>query len=339
MPLQPDAITIADECAATTASARHLISLADLSAVEMRRVVDRSVSFASGAVPRDTSLTGKVVGLDFRQPSTRTRTAFAVAALRLGASTVTYGPGDLQVSTGETPADTARVLAGYLDALVIRTGDRVDELHAMAAQPEMAIINALTDNEHPTQALADLSTLTEHFGVVDGLKVVYVGQGNNTAAALALALARFPRTRMTLISPAGYGLPPAILHAAQGLANAHGSEIQQHHSFDAVTSQADVVYATRWRSLGTRKFDDDWPTQFAPFKITHALLRALASSARTVLMHDLPAVRGEELDDDLLDAPQCIAFRQARHKLFSAMAILEWSLAARTRGRRADAEN
>ena len=324
---QSEPVTALRGSGTSTRSARHLVSLVDLTASEIQRVVHRSVSFASGAASGDAPLKGRIVGLDFRQPSTRTRTAFAAAALKLGASTITYGPGDLQTSTGETPGDTARVLAGYLDALVIRTGGPVDELHAMADQQELALINALTENEHPTQALADLSTLAEQFGAVEGLRVLYVGQGNNTAAALALALARVPRTRLTLVSPPGYGLPAATLSAARDFALAHGSEVQQHHSFDAVTSQVDVVYATRWRSLGTRKLDDNWQTQFAPFKITRTLLRDVASSPRTVLMHDLPAVRGEELEHDLLDGPQCIAFRQARHKLFSAMAILEWSLA------------
>lgn len=319
-----DSVNASAPRADARSAARHVISIADLAPADVDRIVQRSVRFA---VSRrvDKTLADKVVGIYFTQPSTRTRTAFTVGALTLGASTITYGPRDLQTTTGETASDTARVLAGYLDGLVIRSDD-AHELHTMADQDEMAVINALTESEHPTQALADLSAITEQFGRVAGLSVVYVGQGNNTAAALALALARIRGTQLVLVSPLEYGLPASVLHTAQTFAATYGSDVQQRHTFDGLTGTADVIYTTRWQSLGTRKHDEQWREAFAPYAVTRRLVRDLAKSSRTVVMHDLPAVRGEEIEDEVLDAADCIAFRQARHKMFSAMAILEWSL-------------
>jgi ornithine carbamoyltransferase len=172
--------------------ARHLISLDDLSDTDLRDIVERGAQLGRHAGLSGTTLAGTVVGVYFRKTSTRTRTAFASGALRLGAGVVRYGPGDLQLNTGESSEDTGRVLSGMLDVLVARTAGSPSELRVWAGQERMAVINAMTADEHPTQALADLTTLTLRFGTVDGLRVLYVGEGNNTAAALALGLSRYP---------------------------------------------------------------------------------------------------------------------------------------------------
>ncbi|GAB3892879.1 hypothetical protein GCM10029964_068580 [Kibdelosporangium lantanae] len=189
---------------------RHLISLDDVPDADLRDIVDRAVGFANRAQAKP--LTGKVVGVYFRKTSTRTRTAFSSGALRLGAGIVAYGPDDLQLNTGESSVDTGRVMSGMLDALVARTAGDSAEMRAWAQQSRMAVVNAMSTEEHPTQALADLTTLVSHFGSIDGMRVLYLGEGNNTAAALALGLSRFRGTQLDLRTPPVSGSPRRSTH-------------------------------------------------------------------------------------------------------------------------------
>lgn len=210
-----------------------------------------------------------MVGILFRQTSTRTRTrtrtAFSAAALRLGASIISYGPVDLQENTGESTSDTGRVLSRMLDALVVRSAQSDAELPAYAAQSQMAVINAMSASEHPTQALADLTTISQHFGRVEGIRVLYLGEGNNTAVALALALTRFPGTELTLLTAPGFGIPEATVRRANEQAIAAGSRFTVAAAMDARPSDVDVVYTTRWQTTGTTKPRPDWRDSFKPF--------------------------------------------------------------------------
>jgi ornithine carbamoyltransferase len=305
--------------------ARHLISLTDLTEEDLQAIVARGVQFAHGA--RSNRLAGAVVGVYFAKTSTRTRTAFHAGALRLGAAAVPYGPGDLQTNTGETSEDTGRVFAGMLDALVARTAADPDELRQWARQERMAVINAMSADEHPTQALTDLTTLQDRFGRVEGLTLLYVGEGNNTAAALALALTRYPGVRLEVRTPKGYGLTEAILQQAHVQADKSGAVLVERHDLDDpadLPGGVDVVYTTRWQTTGTSKPDPEWRSVFAPFQVGAPLLAACPGA---LFMHDLPAHRGEEVTAEVLDGPASIAFEQARNKLNSAMAVLEWSTA------------
>jgi ornithine carbamoyltransferase len=303
---------------------RHVLSIAQMGAENLAHLVARSVEIAAdpGAQPR--ALAGKVVGIYFRGTSTRTRTSFTVGALRLGAGTVAYGPNDLQIVTGESLLDTARVLSGFLDALVIRTNESPEEMETLAAQGEMAVINAMSENEHPTQAIADLSTLSEAFGRLRDLHVLYVGEGNNTAASLALAVAQTPGMRLTLVTPEGYGLPDGVLETAGRFAAAHGAAVEHHHRIDSLPKNVDAVYATRWQTMGAPKSEAGWEAKFAPFRVTKEMMAAVSKPSGTIFLHDLPAMRGSDVVDEVLDGPQSWAFRQARHKLFSAMSVLQW---------------
>ncbi len=305
-------------------AARHLLSIANLKPSDIEQITRRSVEIASKGF-QTRSLDGKAVGIYFRKTSTRTRTSFTVGAARLGAITISYGPNDLQINTGETIDDTGKVLSGYLDVLVIRTAESLAEMGALAAQDRMAVINAMSENEHPTQALADLGTLTEHFGNLDNLKILYLGEGNNTASALALAFGRIPGAQLTILSPRGYALDQNVIDRARKWADLYGADIQQHHSVDGIREKVDVVYTTRWQTTGTTKNDPHWLKDFKPFKVTNDLFDRVSTS-RTVFMHDLPAVRDAEVDADVLDGPKSIVLRQARYKLFSAMAVLEWCI-------------
>lgn len=300
---------------------RHLISLDDLADDDLHTIVRRAAQLADRPRSAGTSLQGDVVGIHFRKTSTRTRTAFSAGALRLGAQIIAYGPGDLQTNTGETIEDTGRVLSSMLDVLVARTAAGPGELRILADQDRMAVINAMTEDEHPTQALADLTTLVRRFGRVDGLRVLYLGEGNNSAAALALALSRFPGVELHLRTPAGYGLSADVLGRAQAHALRSGASVVELHDADDVPSGVDVVYTTRWETTGTSKADPDWRKDFAPFQVTTELWR---TSPAAVFLHDLPAHRGEEVSSEVLDGPHSLAFVQAENKLYSAMAVLEW---------------
>jgi ornithine carbamoyltransferase len=305
---------------------KHLLSIADLGTTDLAWLVDRSNQFASNRDVAGTCVDGKIIGIYFGKPSTRTRSSFSVGALRLGARIVTYGPDDLQLVTGETFEDTGQVLAGYLDALVVRTNNSITEMNALAAQQEMAVINAMSENEHPTQAVADLSTLKERFGRLEGLHLLYLGEGNNTAAALALAVARTPGMKVTFITPAGYGLSEPLIEQAQQAASQYGGALEHYHNIENLPLNVDAVYATRWQTMGVPHRDPHWIEQFQPYRVTPGIMAKVSKTSGTVFLHDLPAVRGEDVLPEVLDGPQSLVWRQACHKMFSAMAVLEWCL-------------
>ena len=305
---------------------RHVLSILDVSPDELMELVERAVAIAANGGTTMWPLMGGTVGIYFRCSSTRTRTSFTVAAHRLGAETIHYGPNDLQLVTGESISDTARVLSGFLNALVIRTNQSISEMELFASQHRMPIINAMSENEHPTQAIADLVTIKETCGRLQDVGVLYVGEGNNTASALALAVALTPGMRLTLLTPEGYGLSSSVLEKVRGLSRESGSVIEQHHDISSVRDKFDVVYTTRWQTMGDPKSDSNWKEKFKPYSVTQEFMQRFSKDGSTVFMHDLPAVRGDDVVDEVLDGPQSVAFRQARHKLTSAMAVLEWCM-------------
>ncbi|MFF4378287.1 ornithine carbamoyltransferase [Kitasatospora sp. NPDC001547] len=304
-------------------SRRHLISIDDLSDQELYDLVRRGAEFAAGHAEDARPLREHVVGILFRKTSTRTRTAFSAGALRLGARIIGYGPDDLQQNTGESVEDTARVLSGMLDVLVARTAGPEAELRALADQQTMAVVNAMSAEEHPTQALADLTTLHRHFGRIDGLRVLYAGEGNNSASALTLALSRYPGTELHLRTPPGYGVHPRYVERAAAGAGRRGGLIEQRHDM-AGLPEVDVVYTTRWQTTGTSKPDPHWRSLFDPFRVDDAVM---AATSAPVFLHDLPAHRGEEVTASVLDGPLSLAFGQAENKYHSARAVLEWCTA------------
>jgi ornithine carbamoyltransferase len=314
---------------------RNLISLADLTPAELGCIVTRAAGFARDGV-RHRTLTDRQAGIYFRRPSTRTRTSFWAAATRLGAGTITFGPGELQLTSGETLEDTSRVLGQYLDALVIRTNADVGEMRRLGTCPDLAVINALSLNEHPTQAIADLSTLTEHFGGLAGRHLLVVGEGNSTGAALALAGALTPELRITLLCPDGYQVPKTTMDLADELAGQYqggqyqGGQYQagQHQvrlitDPDLVEGPVDAIYASRWQTMGEPKTDPHWLAAFEGFSVDRRFFDRYRGP-HTIFMHDLPAVRGQEVTDEILDGECSLAWRQAYHKMTAAMAILEW---------------
>lgn len=299
---------------------KSLLSIGDLSAVALERLVTRSVEIAGNPRAIAPSLDGLVVATLFERTSTRTCTAFSVGALRLGAKLVAYGPDSLQLNTGESLPDTARVFGSMLDGVVMRSARPVAELRAMLAAGGPPLINAMAREEHPTQAVCDLATMRLHLGSVEGVSVLYVGEGNNTASALGLALARVPGARLTLWTPPGYGLDPDLLHRIEADAGHHGATVVQVEDADELPMTVDVVYTTRWQTTGTSKADPAWRQVFRPYHVDAAFL-ARWPEAR--FLHDLPAHRGDEVSDDVLDHPASLVWSQAQMKLFSAMAVMD----------------
>src|SRR5436853_649810 len=305
---------------------RHVLSLSELGPEVIAYLVKRALAISKGSEPRP--IGKKVVGMYFRRSSTRTRSAFMVGAIKLGAATVVYQPNDLQIVTGETIEDTARVLSGFLDAFVIRTNGSLEEMKAFANQDKMAVINAMSESEHPTQAIGDLATIKEAFGRLDDIHVLYIGEGNNTASALAFAVGMTPGMQLTLMTPGEYGLPECVTEKARSFADRNGSSVEQYHDLAKLPHGVNVVYPTRWQTMVDPKPDPNWKELFEPYKVTPELMARLSKPSGTIFMHDLPAVRGGDVLDEVLDGPQSRAFRQAQHKLTGAMAVREWCLAA-----------
>jgi ornithine carbamoyltransferase len=305
---------------------RHFLSLSNLGPERLSRLVSRALDISRSGRNVEKTLEGTVAGIYFRGTSTRTRSAFTVGALRLGAQTISYGPNDLQVVTGETIEDTARVLSGFLDMLVIRTNASLEEMQIFASQDRMAVINAMSEDEHPTQAIADLVTMREAIGRLNDVHVLYIGEGNNTAAALALAVAQSPGMALTLVTPEGHGLSADFIQRARAIAKEQGTLIEQHHNADRLPRGVDAVYTTRWQTMGVPKPDPNWREKFEPCSVTSDLMAQVSKPRGTIFLHDLPAVRGDDVVNEVLDGRQSWAFRQAEHKLTSAMAILEWCM-------------
>lgn len=302
---------------------KHVISLMDLSEQETLDIINRGIEYANDTVELGQQLKGQVIGVYFTKTSTRTRTSFTTAALRLGAQVISYGPNDLQINTGENMSDTLQVLSQMLDGLVVRTAGSPVVLRAFANQQRMSIVNAMTEDEHPTQALADLTTMKRYFGELSGLNIVYMGEGNNTATALALALAKFSDIRLSFFTPPGYGLDIETLRYAQEEGVKRNTIIKEFHDMDALPNNADVIYTTRWQTTGTIKADPNWRDAFLPFAVTENIM---SKCPKAIFMHDLPAHRGDEVEASVIDGDKSIVFEQAENKAHSAKAVLEWCM-------------
>lgn len=303
---------------------KHIISLVDLSEQETLEIINRGIEFSDGIAEQGYQLRDQIIGIYFTKTSTRTRTAFSTAALRLGAQVIAYGPNDLQINTGESMGDTMQVLSRMLDGLVVRTAGSPTVLRTFADQTSMSVVNAMTEDEHPTQALADLTTMKQHFGDLSGLDIVYMGEGNNTAVALALAIAKFSNMRISFFTPYHYRIDPTILKYAQDEGSRNHTIIQQFHDLKHLPATTDIVYTTRWQTTGTTKAHDNWREMFEPFTVSKEVMSKYPTA---VFMHDLPAHRGDEVDAPVIDGDSSIVFQQAENKGHSAKAVLEWCMA------------
>jgi ornithine carbamoyltransferase len=263
-------------------------------------------------------LQGRTLAAIFEKSSTRTRVSFDVAMDQLGGHML-YLPGrDLQLGRGESIADTARVLSRYVDGIIIRTDDH-KKVVDMARFGTVPVVNALTDYSHPCQALADLFTLKERFGKLKGLKLAYVGDGNNVARSLVFAAAKMGMN-MTLASPEGYQLDQQAIQLSAQDRSASGGGIYQTLDPDQAVSGADAVYTDVWVSMGQEQEHAQRVRAFRKYQVNAALLAQAGPQA--VFMHCLPAHRNEEVTDEAIDGPQSIVFDQAENRLHVQKAIL-----------------
>jgi ornithine carbamoyltransferase len=304
---------------------RDFLSVSDFDQSEIHTVL-KSIKKLKPVAPGGTPariLAGKVVGLLFEHPSTRTRVSFESAALRLGADVLYMRPDELQLRRGEPIKDTARVLSGYLDALVYRTSEH-ENLVDLAEHASMPIINALSNIEHPTQALSDLASIEDEKGSLEGLKLAWVGDGNNVCHSLMLACATVGMN-MSIATPPDYQPSAEIAKEANELAQKSSSKIWFTDDPVKAVEGADVLYTDVWVSMGQDKERMQRVMDFEGFQINHELLSEAKPDA--VVMHCLPAHRGQEITAEVLDGPKSIAWKQAEYKFHGAKGILASLLA------------
>jgi ornithine carbamoyltransferase len=295
---------------------RHLLSVGDLDAQELATILD--TASALKRTPCGPILKGKVLSLVFEKPSLRTRVSFEVGMLRLGGHTIYQSPGEIGLGTREPVKDVARVLSRYVDVIAARTMSQstVEELAAYASVP---VINALSDTEHPCQALADLLTIKEHCGGLAGVRLAYIGDGNNVAASLTQACA-LTGVNVALACPEDYGVPDYALDRARAFCAESGATIEVHANPIAAMQKADVVYTDVWVSMGQEAETAARREAFAPYTLNADLLRHAPSGV--FIMHDLPAHRGEEITDEVIESSGSIIFDQAENRLHAQQALL-----------------
>jgi ornithine carbamoyltransferase len=303
---------------------RDVLSMLDLS-TDLGAIVERALVLkaARRAGQRTPSLPGSNLGLIFEKPSTRTRTSFEVAINDLGGHAVVLSTKDLQLGRGETLADTARVLSRYLDVIAYRAF-RHSDVAELARCASVPVVNALDDREHPCQIVADLLTLREQWDRFPGHRLAYVGDGNNVCNSLVLGCAMVGIDFVGAI-PASYRPPEDILREARRLAAERGSKVDLVEDPADAARDADVIYTDVWVSMGDEAQAAAREKAFHGYQVNSALVRKAKASCR--VMHDLPAHRGLEITDDVIDGPQSAVWDQAENRLHAEKALLEYVLA------------
>jgi len=263
-------------------------------------------------------LAGKTLGMIFQKSSTRTRVAFEVGMYQLGGHALFLSPRDIQLGRGETIKDTAQVLARMLDGIMIRTFDH-DEVMELAHWADIPVINGLTDLLHPTQVIGDLMTIKEHKGELKGLKLAFVGDGNNVAHSLLFGGAKVGMD-VVIASPQGYEPNAEILAAARQDAAQTGATLAVVQDPREAVAEADVIYTDVWASMGQEDEAEEKEKQFLAYQVNGNLLRLANKDA--IVLHCLPAKRGKEITDEVMDGPQSAVFDEAENRLHAHKAIM-----------------
>jgi ornithine carbamoyltransferase len=301
---------------------RNLISIADLSASELERVLQTALALKDA--PRRPLLSGETLALVFEKPSLRTRVSFDVAMRDLGGDCLYLSPPEVGLGDRETPADVARVLSRYVSCIAARTftTETVQQLADYATVP---VINALSDGEHPCQALADLLTVRENKGGLRGVTLAYIGDGNNVANSLALA-GGLSGMHIRFASPGGYEVPGDILERAGALARDSGGSVAQLREPGEAVEGADAVYTDVWASMGQESETKERALVFPAY----ALDQAKVDVARpdVTVLHCLPAHRGQEITDEVIDGPHSAVWDQAENRMHAQAALLAHVLAS-----------
>ncbi len=299
---------------------KDFIAIADYSAEDLKRMLDLAVKlkkeyFEKGNEP---ILKGKVLALLFSKPSLRTRISFDMGMRHLGGDALFISPDEIGLGKREAISDVARVLSGYVSGIMARVfaHEHVLELAKWASIP---VINGLSDYNHPCQAMADVMTIYEKFGHMDGLKVSFIGDGNNVATSLLHACAKLGMD-FTIASPEGYDLNAKALADAKEMAKVSGISIKTLRDPKEAVSGVDVIYTDTWTSMGQEAETEKRKAVFPPYQVNNALLKLASPNA--IVMHCLPAHRGQEITDEVADGPQSALFPQAHNRLHAQKAIL-----------------
>jgi ornithine carbamoyltransferase len=302
---------------------RHFLDLSDFTGADLRRVLDASAAIKAkrrkGEIASERPLAGKVLAMVFDKPSTRTRVSFDVGMRELGGETLMLTGSEMQLGRGETIADTARVLSRYVDAIMIRTLDHEMVLE-LARHATVPVINGLTKMTHPCQIMADVLTFEEHRGPIQGRTVAWTGDSNNVLASWVHAAARFDFT-LRIASPPELAPRPELLTWAKR----EGAEIVLTTDAYEAVNKADAVVTDCWVSMG----DEDEGRRhnlLMPYQVNRKLLGAAKKDA--IFMHCLPAHRGEEVTDEVIDGPHSVVFDEAENRLHAQKGILAWCLGA-----------
>lgn len=299
---------------------RDFIAIADYSAAELQEMLELALLLkqewkTGGNKP---VLKGKSLGLIFQKPSLRTRVSFEMAMVHLGGYAFYLSPQEIGLGKRESIADVARVISGYVDGVMARVfaHEHVVELARWADVP---VINGLSDYNHPAQAFTDAFTMFEHFGTVKGLNVAFIGDGNNVAVSLMHIVAKLGG-HFTWAGPEGYEMPEKAITEAQKFAAESGSRLRFLHDPHAAVQDADVIYTDTWVSMGEEAEAEKRKRVFPPYQVNAALVAE--AKPEVVVMHCLPAHRGEEITDEVADGPHSLLFRQAHNRLHAQKAIL-----------------
>ena len=296
---------------------KDVLRILDLSSDEIQKLLDRALALKSGDDAMKCPLLGKSIGLFFEKPSTRTRVSFEVGVYQLGAQAIVLSPKELQLGRGESIADTAKTLSRYLHGMVMRVFDHTT-VSEFARHASIPVINGLSDKHHPCQALADVMTVLEHKGRLEGVRFAYIGDGNNVANSLVEIAAR-TGLDLVIASPSGYAPEASLLKRARTGGKGRITVVTDPREAAAA---ADVLYTDVWISMGQEEEAADRIRSFEKYQINAELLRLAKPDA--VVLHCLPAVRGKEITDDVMDGRQSAIFDQAENRLHTSKALLEY---------------
>lgn len=299
---------------------KDLLSVHDLSTSEVNNILDLAKTLKAQLKNGEKHhlLKGKTLGMIFQKSSTRTRVSFEVGMWQLGGQALFLNANDLQIGRGEPVKDTARVLSRYVDGIMIRTASH-DEVIEMAKYATIPVINALTEMEHPCQALTDIFTVMEHKGKLKGLKMTYIGDGNNMVHSLIQACVKVG-IDLTIATPKGYEPDATVLAKARQDALLTGSTITLGNDPLEAAEGADVLYTDVWASMGRETEQNIRKIAFANYQINSEVMNAAKSDA--IVLHCLPAHRGEEITDEVIESKQSVVFDQAENRLHVQKAIM-----------------
>jgi ornithine carbamoyltransferase len=295
---------------------KDFLKLIDLTADELSDLIKRAIDLKAGKDSNSCPLTGKNIGLLFEKPSTRTRVSFEAGIFQLGGNTISMNSSELQLGRGETRHDTAKTLSRYLNAIVVRTFSH-PALEEFALNSTIPVINGLSDVHHPCQALADLMTICEKKGGLKGLKVAFIGDGNNVCNSL-IEGASLMEFDLTIACPEGFEPNAEVLDNAKSSAK---SEIIVLRDPKEAAGMADVVYTDAWVSMGQENEAVAKKNKFKDYQVSSRLLSC--SKKDVIALHCLPAHRGEEITDEVMDGPHSAVFDQAENRLHTQKALIE----------------